>query len=160
MVEGVRRAVLAMLERQQFGPSEEHLATLVKEGVRLAFSANLLRRDQEAMGAAPRDAAARLYVELFDYESASAESRSLESPALELAGAVHWSEAVEVFRRVAAREITAGSFLTNFGEAVAAADLPNQVLMLPTIFKLLAKYPQLLDQHREKPSITAFPPEG
>ncbi len=96
-------------------------------------------------------------IALTDYDAASAKSRMLETPALRLVEELDWREAVEVFRRVAAREITAGGFLTRFGEAVATADLENQVLLLPTIYKLLAKYPALVEQHRAKAPLTGFP---
>lgn len=95
---------------------------------------------------------------LTDYDAAQRASNELASPALELAEELAWEEALEVFRRVAANEITAGSFLTRFAAAVAAADLENRVVMLPTVYKLLVKYPALLEQHRARPAITEFPP--
>ncbi len=72
---------------------------------------------------------------------------------------LEWTEVREVFRRVAAREITAGGFITSFAEASSRADLDNFVLMLPAAYKLLCKYPHLLEQHRAKPAVTEFPPD-
>jgi hypothetical protein len=86
-------------------------------------------------------------------------SDELATPALALAESLDWQEAREIFRRVANRELTAGGFLTAFAESAARADLENFVLLLPTCYKLLAKYPTLLEQHRAKPALTTFPPE-
>jgi hypothetical protein len=97
--------------------------------------------------------------ELIDFDAAREASRALEAPALALCSVVGDEEALEIFRRVGAGEIKTGDFLRSFGEAVAAADLPNKALLLPTCYKLLAKYPYLLERHREKPSITSFPPD-
>lgn len=95
---------------------------------------------------------------LSDVGSAAHAADALRVQATALALELRWDEGVEIFRRLAAREITAGGFLTSFAEAVAKADLENQVLLAPTCFLLLAKYPHLLEQHRAKPAITTFPP--
>lgn len=57
-----------------------------------------------------------------------------------------------------AREITVGHFLTRVGDCIGSADLENKVLMLPLLYRLLAKYPRLVEDHRAKPALTTFPP--
>lgn len=95
---------------------------------------------------------------LTDVAAAARAADALRVQATALALELNWDEGVEIFRRVSAREITAGGFLTAFAEAVAKADLENQVLLAPTCFLLLAKFPHLLEQHRAKPTVTSFPP--
>lgn len=95
---------------------------------------------------------------LTDVGAAARAADELRVRAIALALELNWDQGVEIFRRVAAREITAGSFVTAFAAAVAQADLENQVLIAPTCFLLLAKYPHLLEQHRAKPPIITFPP--
>lgn len=90
--------------------------------------------------------------------TARSAAAALEGQARELEAQVGPEEAIEIFRRVAAREITVGGFLTSVGEAVGHADLENQFVLLPTLYRLLAKYPTLLEQHRAKPPITTLPP--
>ena len=95
---------------------------------------------------------------LSDARAARAAALALDEPARELAEKVGADEAVEIFRRVAAREIKVGGFLTHVGEAVARADLENQFVLLPVLYRLLVKYETLLEQHRAKAPITTFPP--
>jgi hypothetical protein len=102
--------------------------------------------------------ALRLIGEMTDFNAASARSAILEPFAMSLAEVYEWQEVREIFRRVAAREIKVGSFLQSFADAAAHADLENFVLLLPTAYKLLAKYPTLIEQHKAKPPITEFPP--
>lgn len=98
--------------------------------------------------------------ELQDFDRACRLSRELESPACVLASEFGREEAREIFRRVAANEIQTGDFLRRFAEALTAADIENFAVLLPTAFKLLAKYPYLVEQYRAGPAITEFPPEA
>lgn len=95
---------------------------------------------------------------LTDVDGARRAADALDEHARALEHVVGWEEAAEIFRRVGAREITAGHFLTSVGEAVGSADLENKVLMLPTLYRLLAKYPRLIEDHRKTPVLTTFPP--
>lgn len=97
--------------------------------------------------------------ELSAFDRAAEASAGLAQPALKLAAEFEWHEVREIFRRVAANEIAAGGFLRRFAEAATAADLENFAILLPNCYKLLAKYPHLVEQHRAKPAITSFPPE-
>ena len=91
--------------------------------------------------------------------AARAAAAALDEPARALEAELGPAEVVEVFRRVAAREIVVGGYLTSVGEAVTHADLENQLVMVPFLCRLLVKYETLLQQHRAKPSITTFPPD-
>ena len=88
---------------------------------------------------------------LTDFDAASAADKALEPRMLALAKELEPDEVREVFRRVAAGEITAGEFVQRFAAAVAAADLENFVVLLLASYKLLVKYPRLLEQHRARP---------
>ncbi len=91
---------------------------------------------------------------LTDEDAADQASYRLEKPALFIASYMSRAEVFELFRRLAARELTAGDFVTRFAETISVADLENKVLLLPTAFKLLAKYPHLREQHQAKPAST------
>lgn len=96
---------------------------------------------------------------LQDFDRACRLSRELEAPACALASKLGHEEVCEIFRRVAANEIQTGDFLRRFAEAITAADIENFAVLLPNAFKLLAKYPHLVEQYRARPALMEFPPE-
>ena len=95
---------------------------------------------------------------LIDFNQATLASRTLEASAMELVEKLDWQEVREIFRRISANEIETGAFLRRFSEATTAADLENFAVLLPNCYKLLAKYPMLLERHRATAPLTEFPP--
>lgn len=89
------------------------------------------------------------FVSLIDFDAARLKSKLLENPALALTADFQPDEVKEIFRQIASMEIHAGGFLRYFAAAISVADLENFSILIPSCYKLLAKYPTLIEQYNK-----------